>query len=90
VDVEFLPWNDEQDEYEVLTALILPAAQAEFERSQQDWDALDTKAFGLLALVGGDHCGTCCLPRWHPCSLVDTSSGLCRVRRAAHRRDLAS
>jgi hypothetical protein len=45
------PWSSPEDEYEVLTTLVVPAAQANFDRALQDWSALDTKALGVLALV---------------------------------------
>jgi hypothetical protein len=44
------PWRDDDAEYEVLTTLLVPAAQAGFARATQDWNALDTKALGVLAL----------------------------------------
>ena len=43
-------WADPDAEYEVLTGVFLPAAHARLDRTLQDWDALDTKGLGLLAL----------------------------------------
>lgn len=44
------PWNDQEAEYQVLTDLLVPAAQGRFDRAHQDWDALDTKALGMIAV----------------------------------------
>jgi hypothetical protein len=44
------PWDDPDAEYEVVTDLLMPAAQARVERAMQDWDVLDTKALGVLAI----------------------------------------
>jgi hypothetical protein len=43
------PWDDPQAEYEVLSAMIVPAAQQRYVTGLQDWDAIDTKALGVLA-----------------------------------------
>lgn len=43
-------WDDAEGEYQVLSGLLVPAAQARFDRAVSDWDALDTKAMGFLAL----------------------------------------
>jgi hypothetical protein len=45
-------WDDGEAEYQVLSNLLLPAAQGRFDRALQDWDALDTKAMGMVALDG--------------------------------------
>jgi len=44
------PWDDPDDEYQVLVDLLVPSAQAGYERALSDWNALDTKILGLLAL----------------------------------------
>jgi len=46
------PWDDERAEYQVLTDFLVPAQQRRFDRALQDWEAIDTKAFGMLAVVG--------------------------------------
>jgi hypothetical protein len=43
------PWNDPRAEYEVLSAMLVPAAQQRYVTGLQDWDAIDTKALGVLA-----------------------------------------
>jgi hypothetical protein len=43
------PWDDPAAEYEVLSEMIVPAAQQRYVTGLQDWDAIDTKALGVLA-----------------------------------------
>src|SRR5712691_4429695 len=43
-------WDDGDDEYAVLADLVVPAAQERFYSGVRDWDALDTKAVGFLAI----------------------------------------
>lgn len=43
------PWDDEEDEYRALTDLLVPVAQQRLVTGLQDWDAIDTKALGVLA-----------------------------------------
>jgi len=43
------PWDAPDDEYAVLSEMIVPAAQQRYVTGLQDWDAIDTKAMGLLA-----------------------------------------
>jgi hypothetical protein len=43
------PWDDPIAEYEVLSEMIIPAAQQRYVTGLQDWDAIDTKALGVLA-----------------------------------------
>jgi hypothetical protein len=42
-------WDDPNDEYAVLSQMIVPAAQQRYVSGLQDWDAIDTKALGVLA-----------------------------------------
>jgi hypothetical protein len=42
-------WDDPGEEYQALADLIVPAAQQRFAIGLQDWDAIDTKALGVLA-----------------------------------------
>jgi hypothetical protein len=43
------PWDDPDAEYDVLSEMIVPAAQQRYVTGLQDWDAIDTKALGVLA-----------------------------------------
>lgn len=43
-------WDDSEAEYQVLIELVVPLAQADYERAVHDWSALDAKAFGFLAV----------------------------------------
>jgi hypothetical protein len=42
-------WENAHDEYAVLAGMIVPAAQQRYVTGLQDWDAVDTKAVGVLA-----------------------------------------
>lgn len=44
------PWTDPDMEYEVLCQFVLPAALADFQRTFEDWNALESKALNVLAL----------------------------------------
>jgi hypothetical protein len=41
------PWDD--PEYRALADLLVPSAQQRLATGFQDWDAIDTKALGVLA-----------------------------------------
>jgi hypothetical protein len=43
------PWDDPDEEYAVLSEMIVPAALQRYVTGLQDWDAIDTKALGVLA-----------------------------------------
>jgi hypothetical protein len=43
------PWPAPEEEYRALADLIVPAAQQRLVVGLQDWDAIDTKALGVLA-----------------------------------------
>jgi hypothetical protein len=43
------PWDDPDAEYQVLAEMIIPSAQQRYVTGLQDWDAIDTKALGVLA-----------------------------------------
>ena len=45
-------WSNPDDEYAILVDLLIPAALDRHEGSLRDSDALDTKALGMLAVVG--------------------------------------
>jgi hypothetical protein len=47
------PWEHPTEEYEVLVDVILPVALSRFSDTFSDWDALDSKAMGILALDAG-------------------------------------
>jgi hypothetical protein len=49
-DETLTPWRSEEDEYAVLADLLVPAAQQNFHQGLADWDALDTKALGVVGL----------------------------------------
>lgn len=49
-DDALTPWRSEEDEYAVLADLLVPAAQQNFRQGLADWDALDTKALGVVGL----------------------------------------
>ena len=51
------PWPDPDAEYRVLTDLLVPAVQGRAERTLQDWDALDTKAMGLITVAAASIAG---------------------------------
>jgi hypothetical protein len=46
-----VPWDDPDDEREVLVSLLLPQAQAAFDFAVHRWSSLEAKTFGLLAIV---------------------------------------
>jgi hypothetical protein len=43
------PWDDPDAEYRALADLLVPSAQQRLATGFQDWDAIDTKALGVLA-----------------------------------------
>lgn len=43
------PWAEPDEEYAALADVIVPAAQQRLAQTFQDWDAIDTKALGVLA-----------------------------------------
>lgn len=43
------PWGDADEEYAALSDMIVPAALQRYVTGLQDWDAIDTKALGILA-----------------------------------------
>lgn len=46
-----VPWDDPDEENEVLVTLLLPQARAAFDFAVHRWTSLEAKTFGFLALV---------------------------------------
>jgi hypothetical protein len=44
-------WPDADAEYRTISEILLPELQRRFERTMADWDALDSKALGLIAVA---------------------------------------